>query len=528
MAVFDTVLHQSLVGILGQAHVITNADECAYFSQDVFRESDHTSAAVIQPENTQQLAQAVKAATSADYALFPRGGGMSYTSGYLPTETRSISVDTSRMNRVLEVNTTDMYVTVECGCTWADLQGALKGTSLRPPFWGTLSGYVATVGGGISQNSIFFGSGLHGTAANSVIGMEIVCADGSVLSTGSAGTKNGSPHMRHYGPDLTGLFTADAGALGIKATITLQLIIEPAEKGFSSFNFTTHEAMFEAAAEISRRGLASEAFGFDPYLQSLRMKRESLLKDVQILSGVMKSSGSVLSAIKEGGKMALAGRRYMDDARYSYHFITEQNSKAAVKAALKAIEAIAVEYGGEVLENSIPKIISGNPFMPISNMVGPDGERWLPVHGLIPHSKATAMKDAIEAYFEENRAILDRYGIETGYLFATVGASTSMLEPLFYWPDAITEIHKRNLDPAALKRIKGFGEDIDARAAVTKLRKGLAEVFLNEGAVHLQIGKTYLYSEGIGAGNLALVKALKQHLDPNNRINPGALGLANE
>lgn len=54
------------------------------------------------------------------------------------------------------------------------LYEALKPSGLRTPYWGTLSGLKATVGGSLSQNSIFWGSGQFGTAAENVLGMEVV------------------------------------------------------------------------------------------------------------------------------------------------------------------------------------------------------------------------------------------------------------------------------------------------------------------------------------------------------------------
>ena len=73
-----------------------------------------------------------------------------------------------------------MYVTAQAGCTWKALAEALEGSGYRTPYWGTLSGIHATVGGGASQNSIFWGSGRYGTAADSIIGLEVILADGSV------------------------------------------------------------------------------------------------------------------------------------------------------------------------------------------------------------------------------------------------------------------------------------------------------------------------------------------------------------
>ena len=107
------------------------------------------------------------------------------------------------------------------------------------------------MGGGLSQNSIFWGSGRHGAAADSVISLDVVLASGEVLSTGGNAKSDSSPFFRHYGPDLTGIFTSDAGALGIKATASLRLLPIQPGKAYSSFEFEDHETMIRAMSEVS-------------------------------------------------------------------------------------------------------------------------------------------------------------------------------------------------------------------------------------------------------------------------------------
>ena len=267
-------LASKLCVIAGERNVSTDAAECDYFAQDVFTR-DTPAGVVVAPGDTEQLAAVVAEAVRAGRAVVPRGGGMSYTSGYVPSEAQSVLLDMRRMNRVLEINRADMYVRVEAGITWQALHEALQEQGLKTPYWGTLSGRYATVGGSLSQNSIFWGSGRHGSAADAVLSMEVVLADGSLLNTGSAAQKNARPFFRHFGPDLTGLFTGDGGALGVKATITLKLLPQAAEHGFGSFAFEGYADMCAAMSEIARRDLVTECFGFDPYLQRQRMKRES-------------------------------------------------------------------------------------------------------------------------------------------------------------------------------------------------------------------------------------------------------------
>lgn len=524
LAPVDSDIIARLQDILGPENVITDDAERRYFAEDVYT-AGTPALAVLRPGTVDALAQTVAAATEAGLAVFPRGGGMSYTSGYLPNTPQSVTVDLLRMNKVREINLDDMHVTVECGTSWAELHDALKGHGVRPPFWGSLSGIHATVGGGLSQNAAFFGSGQHGSAADSVIGLEVVLADGRVIATGSGAVRSGTPFFRHYGPDLTGLFTADAGALGIKAVATLKLIADPPEKRFASFNFDAYQEMAAAMAEIGRRGLASECFGFDPLLQAQRMKRESLMKDVKSLAGVMKAAGSVTGALKEGAKLAVAGRGYMKGVAFSCHVITEHKTAAAADAALAEIKEIACAAGGEEIENSIPKIISANPFTPLNNMIGPDGERWVPVHGIAPYSKVAEVTAAIEALFAANKSAMEKHGIETGYLFANVGQSAMIIEPVFFWPDALMAFHHRHVEDHVLKRVTQRDENLAARQAVDELKSALATLLMEQGAVHFQIGKFYRYKDGLAPESYALVKALKAIVDPKGLMNPGALGL---
>lgn len=514
----DKAIKQQFINILGSKHVITDKRECAYFSQDVYSRAKFTSSAVLRPANIDELSKAVKLATENGFAVFPRGGGLSYTGGYLPSTDKSISIDTKRMAKVIEINPVDMYVTVEAGCTWADLHKALSGTGLRTPFWGTLSGLYATVGGSVSQNSIFFGSGLYGVSANSVMALKIVVADGRVLETGSG-------FFRNFGPDMTGLFTGDCGALGIKAEISLRLIRVPKHKAHASFSFERYEDMLPAMSEVARQGLASECFGFDPFLQVQRMKRESLVKDVKSLAGAMKASDSVLGALKIGAKLAATGRGFMKDVPYSVHITSENHHKVSAKTDIEAVRKIMKTAGGTEIENTIPTLVAANPFNPPNSMIGPSGERWAPVHALVPHSKVTNLMDAITGLFDAHKDVCEKYEIGTGYLLTSVGASAMVIEPVFFWPDALMDIHHRKVESRHLRKINDFADNPKARQIVDEIRTELKNLMHEYGGAHLQIGKTYTYLQDMTLPTLDLLKAIKKQLDPKDLINPGALGL---
>ena len=301
---------KAVAAIVGADSVLTDEQSCTFYSQDIYTKT-LPALAVVRPGSTAQVAGVVAAATQRGHAVVARGGGMSYTSGYVPAEPDTILLDLGKLNRVIECNTEDMYVTVETGCTWKKLHEALKGTGYRTPYWGTLSGIKATVGGGMSQNSIFWGSGRYGSAVDSVLSLEVVLADGDDTGYRGRTPRNMDlPFFKHYGPDLTGLFCCDTGALGIKTRVTLQLVPELTARRFASFDFADYRDMAGAMSAIARADLAAECFGFDPFLQGQRLQRESLVKDVKTLAGVMKASGGVVAAVRDGVKTAVAGEGF--------------------------------------------------------------------------------------------------------------------------------------------------------------------------------------------------------------------------
>lgn len=511
----DTAL-SAIAAAVGAEALITDAAELRYYSQDVFSNGP-TVLAVFRPTDTETLARGIAAATAAGVAIVPRGGGMSYTSGYLAAEAGALLIDTGSMNRILDINEEDMTVTVESGCTWDKLQRTLKPKGLRALAWGTLSGINATVGGGMSQNGVFWGAS-GGTVVDAALSFQVVLADGSIVSTGSN-------FFRPFGPDITGLFAADCGALGVKATITLKLVREGTAFAYGSFSFPDAAAFFGAMSEVAREGLASESFGFDPYLQSQRMKRDSLTKDAKSLVNMMKAQGSVLKALKEGAKVVAAGRSFLDDVPFSLHLIAEGRYQSAVDADMKAIEAIAVKHGGKAIENTIPKILRANPFPPVNSMVGPEGERWVPVHGFLPHSRLVEGWNRIQALFDDNKAEMEAQGVAAGAMLAAVSRSTCLIEPVFFWPDVLEDIHCRSLEPDHLAKLGRFPANAESRAVVDRLRAEIVRIFRELEATHLQVARTYPLEAASDPRAWAMLKALKQTVDPKGLMNPGSLGL---
>ncbi|HRX90383.1 MAG TPA: FAD-binding oxidoreductase, partial [Steroidobacteraceae bacterium] len=132
-----------LQALLGREHVVLDAADREFYSTDIYN-ADKTALVVVRPGSTADVAQIVQLAREHDLPLVPRGGGASYTDGYVPAEENSILLDTSRLNQIVEINERDMYVIVQAGVTWAALHDALLAKGLRTPFYGPFSGIAAT------------------------------------------------------------------------------------------------------------------------------------------------------------------------------------------------------------------------------------------------------------------------------------------------------------------------------------------------------------------------------------------------
>lgn len=510
--------------IVGSENISEDPALRELYSQDVWAKG-RTVDFVVAPQSTDALSRVVSAAAARGVALLPRGGGMSYTNGFTTDRAGAGVVDFAGLSRIVEINADDMYMSVEAGCTWAALHEALKPLGLRTPFWGPLSGLTSTIGGGLSQNNAFFGAGVYGPTSESVLSVTVVLGDGRVLRTGTAGAPGAKPFWRHYGPDLTGLFLGDAGALGFKAQATLRLIPAPEHDDGASFEFSTRAACAAAMADVARQNLAAEVFGFDPNLQRVRMKRASIAADAKSLVNVMKKQGSVMGALKEGAKVALAGRDFIDDAAYTLHFAVEGRSAAGVAENIDALKAICANHGGREIENSIPTIIRANPFTPLNNMLGPQGERWVPVHGIVPMSEGPATWAEIDDVFASMRAELDACEILTGYLVTSLSTTGYLVEPVFIWPEALFALHEASVEKSWLDRLPRHAPNPEATALVAEARAKVVDVFKRRGGAHFQIGRTYPYLATRAPETRALVETLKAALDPHGVVNPGALGL---
>jgi D-lactate dehydrogenase (cytochrome) len=204
-------------------------------------ESWHTPGmpdAIVYPLTTEEVSAVVRAAARHDAAVVPFGIG-SALEGHVNAREGGVSIDLSRMNRVLRVSVDDLDATVEAGVTHRQLNKALNNTGVV--FW-VDPGADATIGGMAATRASGTTAVRYGTMREAVLGLTVVLADGRIVRTGGRARKSSS------GYDLTRLFVGSEGTLGVITEVTVRLhglpeAVSAAVCGFASMEGAVQTVM---------------------------------------------------------------------------------------------------------------------------------------------------------------------------------------------------------------------------------------------------------------------------------------------
>lgn len=239
-----TALVQALRAILGD-RVSTAASVKEHHSHG---ESWHAAAepdAVVFPETTDEVSRVVTACAAHGAPVIAFGIGSSLEA-HVNAIHGGVSIDLTRMTKVLRLSADDMDVTVEAGLTHRKLNDHLKNTGLM---FMVDPGADATIGGMTATRASGTAAVRYGTMRDTVLGLTVVLADGRVVRTGGRARKSSS------GYDLTRLFVGSEGTLGVITEVTLRLYGRPEAIATAVCNFPSMEAAATTVIQTIQLGV---------------------------------------------------------------------------------------------------------------------------------------------------------------------------------------------------------------------------------------------------------------------------------
>ena len=202
-----------LRGVLGDGAVSTTASVLEHHAGDLSYHARHEPDAVVFPETTDDVSRVLAWANDQRVPVVPFGAGTSLEGHVIPSG-GGISLDLSRMNRIVELIPADLQARVQPGVLRSELTTAAAEHGLWFP---VDPGADASLGGMAATNASGTTTVRYGGMRAHVLALEVVLADGSVIRPGSRTVKTSA------GYDLRSLFVGSEGTLGVITELTLRL-----------------------------------------------------------------------------------------------------------------------------------------------------------------------------------------------------------------------------------------------------------------------------------------------------------------
>ncbi len=214
----DSSLRSDLEAVCGRQGMIAEADELLVYECDGYTIAKSLPDAVVFPESTQHAAEIMRVLHAHKVPFIPRGAGTSLAGGCLPVE-GGVFISTSRMKRIIKIDTRNRFARVEAGVVNLHVTQAVKehGMHYAPD---PSSQMACTIGGNVGTNSGGPHTLKYGVTVNHTLGATLVLPNGQIVEVG--GSTEDCP-----GLDLTGVVVGSEGTFGLVTEAIVRLTRNP-------------------------------------------------------------------------------------------------------------------------------------------------------------------------------------------------------------------------------------------------------------------------------------------------------------
>lgn len=243
MPIPDSVLAE-LQSLLGARLSVTQVDRDQHGASESYHSAPPPDA-VAWPETTEEVSAILRLCNAHLVPVIGWGTGTSLE-GHALAVKGGITLDMSRMNKVLEIRAEDMQVSIQPGLTREELNTELRATGL---FFPVDPGANASLGGMAATRASGTTAVRYGTMRDNVLALEVVLADGRVIRIGTRAAKSSA------GYDLTALMVGSEGTLGIITELTLRLHGQPEKIAAAVCAFPTLEGAVDCVTATIQSGI---------------------------------------------------------------------------------------------------------------------------------------------------------------------------------------------------------------------------------------------------------------------------------
>ncbi|GAW30850.1 FAD-binding oxidoreductase [Carboxydocella sp. JDF658] len=451
---------EQLQEIVGTQNVLTKKTDLITYSYDATADMPRQLPdVVVLPATTEEVKRIVELARSNQLAIYPRGAGTNLSGGTIPLK-RGIVLSFQRMNAILEVDADNLTATVQPGVIIQDLNNAVaKFGLIYPPDPGTVA--TATMGGSVSECSGGLRGLKYGVTKHYVMGMEVVLASGEVVRFGGKTVKNVTAY------DFASLFVGSEGTLGIITEITVKLIPAPKYRRSLLALFDRLEDAGNTVSGIIRNHVIPA---------TLEIMDKKTIETVENYAKVgLPTDVEALLLIEVDG---MVPELVEAEAQVVLRVIQENNGKVRMAATDQEREQLWAARRA-----ALPALAQLSPTTVLEDAT-------------VPRTRITDMLLAIQKIAEKYRLNIGTFGhAGDGNLHPTILADASNQEEMTRVHQAVDEIFA-----AALS----MGGTLSGEHGI-----GIAKM-------------KYLKDE-LGQPGLALMRRVKEALDPDYLLNPGKM-----